>query len=338
MFLLYLKEKSTWIAFIISLLLFINLLFYLDAGFSGVSIRYFNIVISSVIAAFSGWRYVKETGDLKTFLGMISNEGTILDAEQLAFSPFQRKYMEHHLKVMGEKENQLRLTKRKLIDDNDHMLAWVHEMKTPLTAMKLMIEQVDNAKLRNRLENEWMRTHLLLDQQLHHTRLSSIEKDNRLEKMSLKTVVFKEIKEFQPWCMEKGIGFQVEGLTGEIVSDKKWLSFIIRQLLSNAIKYSHHNEEIKIFTEQTSSGHALLHIQDAGIGISPEDLPRIFHKSYTGTIGREFVQSTGMGLFLAKNACEKLGIRIWVNSQLHSGSTFILQFPLENEYQQILGR
>ncbi|RHW36245.1 sensor histidine kinase [Lysinibacillus yapensis] len=338
MFLLFLKERWIWIAFMISLLLFINLLFYLDTGLSGISVGYFNIVVFSIFTVFLIWRYIKEVGELRDFLGNLSREEVVIDFESMSLSPFQRKYLEQLHAILGEKEQLLNRTKNKLMEDTEDLLAWVHEMKTPLTAMKLMIEQVDDLKVRSRLENEWMRTHLLLDQQLHNTRLASIEKDNRLEKFPLKSVIFKEIKEFQPWCMEKGIGFQVEELNGEVVSDKKWLAFIVRQLLSNAIKYSHENEEIKIYTEEDKLGHLLLHIEDDGIGISSEDLPRIFHKSYTGTIGRESVQSTGMGLFLAQNACEKLGIRITVESHLNKGSTFTLQFPLQNEYQNVFGR
>jgi OmpR family two-component system bacitracin resistance sensor histidine kinase BceS len=338
MILLFLKERWTWITFIFALLIFINLLFYLDSGLSEISTSYFNIVIISLVVVFLVWRYFKETREIIKFLESLSSDGEFLFLESATLSPFQRKYFEQFQKVLGSKEILLNQSKVKLQEDTEDLLAWVHEMKTPLTAMKLMIEQVGDTKLHYRLENEWMRTHLLLDQQLHNTRLATIEKDNRLEKVVLKSIVYKEIREFQSWCMEKGIGFQIEELTEDIVSDRKWLAFIVRQILSNAIKYSGENDEIKIYTEQDESGHLLLHIEDRGIGIQPEDLPRIFHKSYTGTIGRESVQSTGMGLYLAKNAGKKLGIQIFAKSQLNEGSVFTLQFPLQNEYQNIFGR
>ncbi|MDN4494025.1 sensor histidine kinase [Ureibacillus aquaedulcis] len=337
-FLLFLKERWAWIFFIFLLISFINIVFFLDAGFSGISTGYFNIVTIILVVFFLIWRYFKETQGLAHFLGNLSNPREFLNSEDTSLSPFQRKYFEEFQTVIEEKEILLNQSNVKLLEDTEALLAWVHEMKTPLTALKLMIEQVDDIKLRHRLENEWMRTHLLLDQQLHHTRLSSIEKDNRLEKLILKSVVFKEIREFQTWCMEKGIGFQTEGLEREVISDKKWLSFIVRQIISNAIKYSRDNSEITIHTEVDDSGHLLLHIEDCGIGIRPEDLPRIFQKSYTGTIGRESVQSTGMGLYLAQNAAESLGIAIYVSSILDQGSKFTLQFPLQNEYHKSFGR
>ena len=338
MLFLFLKERWAGITFIVLLLLFINIVFFLDAGFSGISVSYFNIVTIGVSVCYLIWRYFKETKGLVHFLGNLSNGEKFLYSENNSLSPFQRKYLEEFLIVIEEKEALLNQSRVKLQEDAEGLLAWVHEMKTPLTAMKLMIEQVDDLKLRYRLENEWMRTHLLLDQQLHQTRLAFIEKDNRLERVALNSVIFKEIREFQTWCMDKGIGFQTDDLDQEVISDKKWLSFIVRQILSNAIKYSHENSEINIHTNFDEDGHLLLHFEDSGVGIRREDLPRIFQKSYTGTIGRESVQSTGMGLYLAQNAAISLGIVISVDSEFNKGSIFTLKFPLRNEYQNIYGR
>lgn len=333
MFLLFLREKMAWILFLAILILCINFLFYLDFGFSGVSVSYFNIVIISLIIIFIIWRYLKETREFKNFLGNLSNSSDLASLENVHLSPFQERLMKQILEVYEQKDLFINESKIQLQENVDDLLAWVHEVKTPLTAMKLMIEQTNDEKLRKRLESEWVRIHLLLDQQLHHTRLATIEKDNRLEKITLRDIVYKEIRDFQSWCLEKGIGFQIEELEQEITTDKKWLAFIVRQVLSNAIKYSRENEEVHIFTETDASGHLLLHIKDFGIGIQQEDLPRIFQKSYTGTIGRESVQSTGMGLYLAKNAAQKLGIHISVKSQINKGSTFTLKFPQQNEYQ-----
>ncbi|MFL0506620.1 sensor histidine kinase [Ureibacillus sp. 179-F W5.1 NHS] len=334
MFLLFLRERMAWIMFLVLLIICMDILFYLDFGFSGVSVTYFNIVIISFITIFLIWRYIKETREIKNFLGNLSNASDLLSLEDVHLSPFQKRSMKQILEVYEEKDSFINKSKIQLQEHVDDLLAWVHEVKTPLTAMKLMIEQTNDEKLRKRLESEWVRIHLLLDQQLHHTRLATIEKDNRLEKVILRDVVYKEIREFRSWCLEKGIGFQVEELEQEITTDKKWLAFIVRQILSNAIKYSHENEEVHIYTEINETGHLLLHIKDFGIGINEEDLPRIFQKSYTGTVGRESVQSTGMGLYLAKNAAQKLGILISVKSQVNNGSTFTLQFPQQNEYQK----
>ncbi|TSI10965.1 sensor histidine kinase [Lysinibacillus sp. BW-2-10] len=338
MLILFLKERSAWIVYIILLLLCMNLLFYLDSGFSGVSISYFNIIVISLSVVFLVWQYIKEQRQMIHFLGNLSKSAEVHSNEYISMSPYQKKYMEDILTVFEQKDSVINESKIQLQEQTDDLLAWVHEVKTPLTAMKLMIEQTNDAKLRKKLESEWVRIHLLLDQQLHSTRLATIEKDNRLEKLDLKLIVFKEIREFQSWCLEKGIGFQIEALEESVITDRKWVAFIVRQILSNAIKYSWENEEIQIYTERDQDEHVLLHIKDFGIGIAQQDLPRIFNKSYTGTIGRESVQSTGMGLYLAQNAAQKLGVQISVKSKENEGSTFTLRFPLMNEYHKTFGR
>ena len=335
---LYFKERLPWMLYIFLIIIFINILFYIDSGFSNVSKGYFNLIIIVSSFIFLTWRYLQETKEVKKFLESLLNPIEVSSMKLSKLSPFQQKYMECVLKLLEEKDLQLNYSKIQQQEDVEDLLAWVHEMKTPLTALKLMVEQVEEVKLKYKLENEWIKIHLLLDQQLHNSRLATIEKDNRLESFKLRSVVYKEIRDFQSWCLEKGIGFQVDELEEQVTSDKKWLSFIIRQLLSNAIKYSHDNSEINIYTEVDELEHILLHIEDTGIGIKEEDISRIFNKSYTGTIGREFVQSTGMGLYLAQNAAQKLGIQITAKSKVNVGSTFTLKFPNQNEYQNILGR
>jgi len=338
MVILYLRERCAWIIFHIILLGTMNLLFYLDIGLSKISITYFNVIFISMFLLFLTWRYFKETAQFKNFLGNIFENNNLNEVNFEMLSPYQRKYFESVIEIIHQKDVLLNSTRMKNLEDTEDVLAWVHEMKTPLTAMKLMIEQIDDYKLQKKIEKEWIRFNYLLDQQLHNSRLTTIEKDNRFEAVNLKSVIHKEIKEYQSWCMEKGLGFHNDGLDCEVLTDRKWLSFIVRQILSNAIKYSFDNTEIRIYTQRVDNGRLLLHFEDTGIGIAKEDLPRIFQKSYTGTVGRESFQSTGMGLYLANNAAQKLGIKILVESIEGKGSIFTLQFPNKNEYQHILGR
>ena len=338
MILLFLKERGAWILFFLLLLVVINTLFYLDIGLSGVSVGYFNLIIIFMFLVFLIWRYFKETSQFKNFLGNIYENNNIAEINSELLSPYQRKYLEQILLILQSSDSRLNSIKVRTQEDTEDVLAWIHEMKTPLTAMKLMIEQIEDYRIQQKVEKEWVRINYLLDQQLHNTRLETIEKDNRFETVTLKPIIYKEIKDYQSWCMEKGLGFQIDNLDCEVITDKKWLSFIVRQLLSNAIKYSNENTDIHLYTEVNMNGHLLLHFKDQGIGISEEDIPRIFQKSFTGTVGRESFQSTGMGLYLANNAAVKLGITILVDSKENVGTTVTLQFPNQNEYQQILGR
>lgn len=338
---LFLRERKAWILFLIVLFAWMNLSFVLDAGFSGVSILYYNGISMLLFAVFLVWRYYVETKQickLDDFLG--NKEGLLSNSalESHGLTGFEKKYVEGFIGVLRQKEQELSEIKLHSLEESDDLLAWVHEVKSPLTAMKLMLDQVGNRKTRERLDREWIRIYLLVDQQLHSTRLPSIEKDNCMEEIDIHKVVVREIHDLQTWCLEKGIGFDMEQLDAKVVTDQKWLAFIVRQLLTNAVKYSEPNSEVQLFTEVHKTGHILFHIKDAGIGIRLEDITRIFQKTYTGTVGRESVASTGMGLYLAKKAADKLGIQILVESIVGKSSTFTLKFPLENEYIKTIGR
>ncbi|MFC5540846.1 sensor histidine kinase [Ureibacillus suwonensis] len=326
---LFLKERRAWILFFLFLQIWLNGLFFIDSGLSKVSILYVNIMNFLLFFLFILWRYVKETKQLKAICEQPVNRELL--------SPFQQKYIDHFQKQYERLEESFRQMKIEVLEQQDEVLAWVHEMKSPMTAMKLIVEQVEPYALREKIEKEWIRLFLLLDQKIHETRLSTIEKDNRLEKVCLETVVHQQIKDFRSWCIEKGIGVETKSLDETVTTDAKWLGFIIRQIFSNAVKYSRENSEIHIFTTRDPKGHLLLHIQDFGVGIRAEDLPRIFQRSYTGTIGRETTAATGMGLYLAREAAEKLGLTLKVESQVDVGTTFTIQFPLENQYIQSYG-
>ncbi|RKJ00020.1 sensor histidine kinase, partial [Butyricicoccus sp. 1XD8-22] len=146
-FLLFLKERWAWISFILALLIFINTIFFLDSGLSGISISYFNIVTILLTVVFFVWRYFKETQALVHFLGNLSNVREPLNSENSSLSPFQRKYFEEFQKVIQRNEAIINHLKVKHLEDTEGKLAWVHEMKIPLTAMNLMIEQVEDVKL-----------------------------------------------------------------------------------------------------------------------------------------------------------------------------------------------
>ena len=202
--------------------------------------------------------------------------------------------------------------------------------------MQLLIEKVEDIDLRERIENEWLRLYLLLDQQLHATRLMTIELDNRIEKVQVKEVLIQEIKALRSWCFEKQIAIELNSVDVTVQTDAKWFGFIVRQILSNAVKYSDIGGEVSLST-YTVDDQVVLKIQDKGIGIKSEDLPRVFRKSSTGTNGRETSAATGMGLYLAKQAADSLHILLTIESTEGVGTSVNIIFPKMNEYMKTLG-
>ena len=252
-----------------------------------------------------------------------------------AESPFE-KIIEDSMTIQTEQlKKNASLHLMSLEKEKDELLSWIHEVKTPLTAMNLIMDRIEDEKLKAQLTHEWLRIHLLLDTQLHQKRIPFMENDLYIEKVDLHTILVKEIKTLQSWCMQKGIGFDMDLKITEVISDGKWVAFIIRQLLTNAVKYSGASD-IYINTYEESK-QTFLEVKDFGRGIDPKDLPRIFEKGFTSTTDHQDHAATGMGLYLAKKAAKSLSISINVDSKPETGTTFTLAFPRKNEFHQITG-
>lgn len=329
----FLIERRSWILLFLFLQILTLSVTYLDTTIPFMSIFYLVFLSLIVFTIFLIIRYHKET----KFYRSLEEWDNDLDLTKVIDSetPFE-KIIESSITnqtdqlIRKSAQNQLLLAQEK-----DELLAWIHEVKTPLTAMHLMIERLDNETMKAQMTYEWLRIHLLLDQQLHHKRIPFMENDLYIESTALKPLIFKEIKMLQSWCIQKGIGFDVELEVTEVLSDAKWLAFIIRQLLTNAVKYSEASDII--IKSYQRHGHALLEIEDFGRGINQKDLPRIFDKGFTSTTHHQDHAGTGMGLYLAKKAAQPMLIHIDVYSTLGAGTTFTLTFPQRNDFVTILG-
>lgn len=319
---LFIRQYYSIMLFVVVLQLFMNLILFVDRGFQGVSFFYVNIVWLVMFVIYFSWRYAKDGKMMKAYAVRRGNYLAVI----------QEDYEEQ----LAKKNDQVQEQKLIVLERQDELLAWVHEMKSPLTAMQLLIEKVEDIDLRERIENEWLRLYLLLDQQLHATRLMTIELDNRIEKVQVKEVLIQEIKALRSWCFEKQIAIELNSVDVTVQTDAKWFGFIVRQILSNAVKYSDIGGEVSLST-YTVDDQVVLKIQDKGIGIKSEDLPRVFRKSYTGTIGRETSAATGMGLYLAKQAADSLHILLTIESTEGVGTSVNIIFPKMNEYMKTLG-
>lgn len=329
----YLIERRSWILLILVLEALVLFVSFLDAAVPFTSLLYIVFLSLLIFAVFFIIRYQKETKFYKSLVDWENNFDLSGLAE--AETPFEKIIADS---VSGQTERLKLEASQNLLtleQEKDELLAWIHEVKTPLTAMSLMIDRLNDEKAKASLTYEWLRVHHLLDQQLHQRRIPFMENDLYIEKTDLKPLIFKEIKTLQSWCMQKGIGFEVDLEVTQVLTDAKWLGFIIRQLLTNAVKYS--READIIIKSYPKDGQAFLEIQDFGRGISPRDLPRIFDKGFTSTTTHHESAATGMGLFLAKKVTQPLLINIEVQSKLEEGTTVKLTFPKRNEFQHITG-
>lgn len=330
----YLRERLSWILLVFGLQLLLLFVAAIDRTIPFMPMLY--IVFLSILGfgAFLLIRYPKES----RFYQSLAAWDDTYDLSVIAApeSPLEGIVMDR----LSEQTDKFRKETSQLVaqleEEKDELMAWIHEVKTPLTAMRLMIDRIGNEPLKELLHLEWLRIHLLLDRQLHQKRIPFIENDLYIEQVKLEPLLVQEIRELRAWCLQKGIGFDVHLPVQEVLTDAKWLAFILRQLLTNAVKYSEASD-ISVESGVSPEGQTWLCIRDKGRGIDTKDLPRIFEKGFTSTRNHEDHAATGMGLYLVKKAADSLSIRIKVDSKPGGGTAMTLVFPRSNAYVHMLG-
>ncbi|MBE1555232.1 sensor histidine kinase [Sporosarcina limicola] len=338
MFIRYLKDMKSWIFFFVFSLALTDLLIWLDKGIDvkASSTVYLNMLLLIVFITFLIWRYVKEMKFTNALHSLIEE----LDEDWVEALPtplFLRDEVTNEVlrAVMNSSRRRLSELNNVHIIESDYTSAWVHEAKAPLTAMKLAIDANRSVPAIRKIEAEWLRVHLLIDQQLYISRLPTLETDYILEKTSVNQLVIAEVQELASWCMEKNVAIEIEGENKEIVTDSKWGRFIVRQLLTNAVKYSPDSGTIIISVAVKPSGNTVLTLKDEGPGIPPHDLPRIFDKGFTGGTGRLHNAATGLGLYLAQAVAGKIGITLAAQSKQGHGTTMQMTFSTENDFDKV---
>ena len=200
---------------------------------------------------------------------------------------------------------------------------WLHQVKTPIAALRLLMERgpVPTAALTRELFAIERYTGMALE----FARLSSASSDLVIEKTSVEPLVRQSVKRYADMFIAGRLSLTLEPIPLTVHTDEKWLCFILEQLLSNAVKYTHRGG-VRIYAED-----GFLFIADTGIGIPPEDLPRVFEAGYTGYNGRLDKRASGLGLSMARRAADMLAIRLTLTSQPGKGTTARLAFPGEGE-------
>lgn len=211
----------------------------------------------------------------------------------------------------------------------DYIEMWVHEIKTPLAASKLILNN-NPGVVSVSVEEELDKVEAFVEQALFYARSTTLEKDYLIKKMDLKTSINKVIRKHSKTFIYHKIKLQLDEIEEQVYSDPKWLEFILEQIISNALKYTA-KETGSIYISAKMQGDKLaLMIKDNGVGIPMSDLKRIFDKGFTGRNGRRNEKATGMGLYLCKLLCDKLYLGIQASSQEGLGTTITILFPMSS--------
>ena len=327
----YLKDQYRLILLWLSFIALTGFVLWLtpEVHFNLASLLYISLIGLILLLTFLGYDFNRRK---KWWLQLEVDQNDLIETPKLvdARSHEELIYQEYFNELQAEHFALLNDVKSLSNEQKDYIDSWVHEIKVPLASLNLVTESVEDdlsEKRYNQLRGNLKRIDDYVEQVLYYSRLDSFSKDYLIKSHSLKGIVQQTVRQSADYFIQKNIRFTLEGDDISVLTDEKWLHFILNQLLGNALKYTDTGGSVQISISKNERG-TWLSITDTGIGIPPEDLSRIFNKGFTGKNGRnEETNSTGLGLYLAKSLSEKLGHNLYVESTVGKGTTFRILFP-----------
>ena len=232
-----------------------------------------------------------------------------------AQSPQEQAYQALLLALHADRQKLKSNMNARYHDMTEYYTVWAHQIKTPIAAIRLALQNEDTP-LSRRLTGEVGRVEQYVQMALTYLRLGSDSSDYVIRSCALDDIVRPAVRRFAGEFIQRKIQLNYQMLNYTVITDEKWLGFVVEQVLSNALKYTPQGS-VSIYMEP----EGVLCIRDTGIGIAPEDLPRVFEKGYTGSNGRTDKRATGIGLYLCRRILEKLGHTIAITSAVGVGTT-----------------
>ncbi|TQR06322.1 sensor histidine kinase [Psychrobacillus soli] len=332
MFRLFIKEHLLFIIFQFALLLFVMLLYWLD-GFRNIDTAVYSIVISIILTlTFLGTLFVKKYAFYKKILSVPTQIEVVL--QRAAQSP-EIKQVENylqHIYRLYQKEVQLLYARQ-----NRHlqfMNSWVHQMKTPISVLELMTQNSEQIDSKSVIE-EMDRLKRGLEAVLMNARLDTFEEDMQIERIDLKQLVTEVVTENKRLFIGNHLFPVISMVDGcMITSDRKWIRYVIAQFVTNAIKYTFEQNKKVYFETSIEEKHIIFSVRDEGIGIPASDIRRVKKAFFTGENGRKTGESTGMGLYLAQEICNRLGHEINIASNVGQGTTVSILFEKQERMKR----
>lgn len=229
---------------------------------------------------------------------------------------------------MTENVNQY---KREQEEYKEYIELWIHEIKIPISTSKIIIEN-NKENWTKSVDEELDKIENYTEQALYYARSNMANKDYIITKTKLKEIINSSILKNKTALILNKISIELHDVEQEIYTDSKWATFIISQIIQNSVKYAKsENKKIEIYSCEKNN-RVELYVKDNGIGIRKEEINKVFEKGFTGENGRKInKKSTGIGLYLCKKLCDKLGLGLALNSEKDIGTTVKITFP-KNSY------
>ena len=338
----FIKQNYIWILMIVTMSC-IHLLYMYLIGARKQDVVYaavLDAILLLIIVLVGFFRYSSKVKALSNALERPVEEQAQLPEATDDVEMLYHRLLENQSIARSESESSAAIRQSQM---RDYYSMWVHQIKTPISAMKLLLEAereelgqliCDDEQSQYLLsdnmdsfEDELFRIEEYVSMALQYQRVSSTENDFVLEKVSVDGVIRDTIKKYAKIMIRRHIGINYSGTGQEVYTDGKWLAFILEQILSNAIKYTPQGF-VTIETAEEKD-RFFITIKDTGIGIKAEDLPRVFEKGYTGYNGHADKKATGIGLYLCRQMADKLGHTIRMESEIGKGTKVWIGFDLD---------
>ena len=326
-FVSFLRDKILHLLFFFFLILYTVLLLRL------LKVNVYSIVLITSLSVFAFaalliFDFLKE----RRFYNRVLKELEKLDkkfllSEIIERPNFQEGELFYEILKTASKSMNDEIAKYRLSSEEyrEYIETWVHEIKTPIASSKLIIENNRN-EVTESIDEEIDKIEGFVEQSLFYSKSGNPEKDYIVKRAELKSIVNSVIRKNSKAFIESKTAVKIEDVDYIVFTDTKWAEFIINQIVINAVKYGGENPEVKIYGEQ-GENKISLYICDNGIGIPERDIDKVFDKGFTGENGRRFSKSTGIGLYLCKKLCDKLGLGISIKSKAGEGTAVRLVFP-----------
>lgn len=314
----------------------VNLVFwiYIGEGLERIDIFYINGLCMLMLFGGIAYQYQKVSRSYKAVAKRMENQIECDETLEQEINGFHMEIV-RALEAYKEQQFEARETeyKEKITNITEYTNQVVHDLKVNLAVCEMISQRVpleERDKLSCVLEEMKFR----VDQVLYVARANHYSEDVKVEYFDIKELLKKAIRDNAEFLMNKGIGMSVEVKPYEILNDRKWVLYILSQILNNCSKYTSSGGQVMISSEEDSKAY-YVHIQDNGVGIAKEEIGRIFDKGFTGSNGRLNTKATGMGLYYAKQMADRLNIGLQVESEQGVYTRFTLVFYKHSDYMKI---
>lgn len=313
----YLRERSFHIiTLFIFIVIYCSVYFVYDIELQAILYAtYLVLFVLVIVACIDFYTYYRKYKELK----LMKQNVLVFNSPSYKLGLHDKEYLDVIEEIKRLYYENDGITNQQFKDLEDYFTLWVHQIKLPISAIKLLLEteKVPDKKI---LKFELLRINQYTDMVLAYLRMRSIDTDYVFDIYELDDLIRQAIRKFSTEFIRKKLQIQFDETHIKVLTDEKWLVFVLEQLLSNAIKYTDQGC-VHIYGNNTT-----LYIEDTGIGIDASDLPRVFDKGFTGYNGRSDKKASGLGLYLCKNIMDKLSHGLELASQIDEGTKVILHF------------